>query len=918
MEKTEMDSIITEKISHLLNEEKWTRAAISSFSVSNFDELDNIIKEIADDETKAAVLDDCDEHLAHNKNSIIGLYISGILTLSRNRLDDNNMLQLLGLFTEAGKWNVAEALCNKILTMGDNKSALKILADCYKEQGQEENKIATWEKIIRVDHDETEITKALAEKYEADGDTEKAIGYYKKAILRYSQKKLFTNIKEIWIKLLEIDPDDLDFFNYFLKKIGRTIQAEKIAMLMDDLYRHYKATRDWDNAIGMLKKIIALNFKGDEVRKEIIECFTAKYGDLPHFQNAFNDSNLAQSWRPLNDAISDFEKYIDFAKGNFVYNNEWGIGRIKAVNDEIITIDFFNLETGKTLFGQEMNIKMAVNVLSILPKSHIWVIKCTHKLSDLKQMVLGDVKGTLKTIIKSFDNCADFKLIKKELTQKIRKEGILNDKEWATWLHDAKIILENDKEFGPILDRKGFYEVRVKPITPEEKLLNEFKNKETFFDKIAVYQNYLKKKDLKKNEFYNEMLDYFLGSYKTAGNIGEKICSWLILENTDSSPSESFAELYSQIENVPSAFCAIPEKQKALREGFLEKIKENIPEWVDTYCILFPYYLENYIPDLLINTGSTDKIKAVFKMVVEEFKTYRKPFVWACENEENYDFIKEIMPNEEKILSEMILLLDITNREIAGKNKKNSEEDQKISKKIIQYLFIPKDKKKKGSLSRLDNFIQDADQKTAKQMLFRLEGVSDLDHDLLNDFKKKLKAKYPNIEFDTKKKKVETVYSSGLMVTQAGFEKKQAELKYILEVEIPKNSKEIGEAIALGDLSENAEYKYGKEKQAMLNAAAAKLTEEINTAQVFDKANVKLDKVSFGTKVTLLNMDTNQNVVYNILGPWESVPEKNIISYLAPLADEMLEAEVDEELHFDINGTPYNFKVLSIEVSDLF
>ena len=916
MEKTEMDSIITDKISHLLNEEKWTRAAISSFSVSNFDELDNIIKEIADDETKAAVLEDCDEHLSHNKNSIIGLYISGILTLSRNRLDDNNMLQLLGLFTEAGKWNVAEALCNKMLAMGVNKSALKILADCYKEQGQEENKLATWEKIIRVDHDETEITKALAEKYEADGDTEKAIGYYKKAILRYSQKKLFTNIKEIWIKLLEIDPDDLDFFNYFLKKIGRTIQAEKIAMLMDDLYRHYKANKDWDNAIGMLKKIIALNFKGDEVRKEIIECYTAKYGDLPHFQNALNDSNLSQSWRPLNDAISDFEKYIDFAKGNFVSHNDWGIGRIKAVNDEIITIDFFNMETGKTLFGQEMNIKMAVNVLSILPKEHIWVIKCTHKLSDLKQMVLGDVKGTLRSIIKSFDNCADLKLIKKELTQKIRKEGILNDKEWAAWLHDAKIILEKDQDFGPILEKKGFYEVRVKPMKPEEKLLNEFKNKETFFDKFAVYEKFIKTK-LEKNESYNEMLDYFLGIYKTTGNLGEKICSWLILEDTDSSPSDSFIELYKQIENVPAAFSTIPEKQKNLRESFLGKIKENIPEWADIYCSLFPCHLEAYIPDVLIETGNTDKIKDVFKKVVDEFKSYRKPFVWVCENEENYGCIKETMPSEEKILTEMILLLDITNREIAGKNKKNSEEDQKTSKKIVQYLFTPMDKKKKGSLSRLDKFIQDADQKTAKQMLFRLEGVADLSYELLTEFKNKLKAKYPNIDFDTKKKVVETVYSSGLLVTKAGFEKKQAELKNILEVEIPKNSKEIGEAIALGDLSENAEYKYGKEKQAMLNAAAAKLTEEINSAQVFDKANVKLDKVSFGTKVTMLNLDTNQNIVYNILGPWESVPEKNIISYLAPLADEMLEAEVDEELHFDINGTPYNFKVLSIEASDL-
>ena len=909
-----MDSNITDKISHLLNEEKWTRAAIGSYSVSNFDELDSIIKEIADDETKAAVLENCDEHLAHNKNSIIGLYISGILTLSRNRLDDSSMLQLLGLFTEAGKWNVAEALCNKILALGDNKSALKVLADCYKEEGQEDNKIQTWEKIVRIDHDETEITKALAEKYEADGDTEKAISYYKKAILRFSQKKLFTNIKEIWSKLLEINPDDLDFFHYFLKKIGRTIQAEKIAMLMDELYRHHKADKDWDNAIAMLKEIIALNFKGEEVRKEIIECYTAKYGDLPHFQNALNDSNLSMSWRPLSDAISDFEKYIDFAKGNFVYHNDWGIGRIKAVNDEVITIDFFNLETGKTQFGQEMAIKMAVTTLSTLPKDHIWVIKCTHKLSDLKQMVLSDVKGTLKTLIKSFDNCADLKLIKKELTQKIRKEGILTANEWTSWSQEAKKVLMTDPEFGNILDKKGFFEIRVKPITQEEKLFNVFKNKGSFFDKYSAYEDYLKAK-VEKNEFYNDMLDYFSDVYRTTGDIGEKISSWLILEDTDSSLPESFAELYSKIQDVKKAFCAIPERQKTLRERFLAKIKETIPEWADIYCSLFPCQLDSYIPDTLIESGCSDKIKDVFKKVLDDFKTARKPFVWVCENEESYPFIKEIMPPEEKILTQMILLLDITNREIAGKNKKNSEEDQKTSKKIVQYLFAT-DKKKKGSLSRFDQYIRDADQKSAKQMLFRLEGVSGLSYEILNEFRRKLKEKYPNITFETGRP-LEVVNSGGTMVTQAGLDKKQEELKYIMEVEIPKNSKEIGEAIALGDLSENAEYKYGKEKQAMLNAAVGKLTEEINSAQVFDKSNLDLNKISFGTKVTLLNMDTTQNAVYTILGPWESVPEKNIISYQAPLADELIGSEVDEELHFEINGTKYNFKVISIEASDL-
>ena len=916
MEKTDMDSNITDKISHLLNEEKWTRSAISSYSVSNFEELDSIINEIADDETKEAVLLDCEDHLAHNKNSIIGLYISGIITLSKNRLDDSNMLQLISLFTDAGKWNVAELLCNKMLAMGDNKSALKILADCYKEEGLEEKKIATWERIIRVDHEETDITKALAEKYEADGDTEKAISYYKKAILRYSQKKLFVNMKEIWTKLLEIDPDDLDFFQYFLKKISRTIQAEKIAMLMDDLYRHYKALKDWDNAISMLKKIIALNFKGDEVRKEIIECYTAKYGDLPHFQNALGDSNLSQSWRPLNDAISDFEKYIDFAKGNFVFHNDWGIGRIKAINDEIITIDFFNLETGKTRLGQEMNIKMAVNTLSILPKSHIWVIKCTHKLSDLKKMVMNkeNVKNILKTIIKSFDNCADLKIIKKELTQKIKNEGILNAKEWASWSQQAKKELMENPEFGNILDKKGFYEVRVKPITPEEKLFNVFKNKENFFDKFTAYQDYLDAK-VEKNEFYNEMLDYFFNVYRTTGNFGEKISSWLILEDTDSSIAESFAEFYSQIPDVAAAFCEIPERQTYLRESFLKKIKEAVPEWSDIYCSLFPCHLDSFIPDTLIGAGYEVKIKDVFKNILDKFKANRKPFVWVCEHEDDYPIIKEIMPDQEKIITEMILLLDITNRDIANKNKKNSVDDQKISKKIEQYLFAPLDKKKKDSRNRIAPLILDVDKKSAKQMLFRLEGIAGLDYAILSDIKNQLKEKYPDIVLETEQP-LEVVYSGGLLVTKAGLDKKREELKYILEVEIPKNSKEIGEAIALGDLSENAEYKYGKEKQEMLNSTVGKLTEEINNAQVFDKANLNLNKVSFGTKVTLLNLDTNQNVVYTILGPWESVPEKNIISYKAPLADELLGAEKDEELHFEINGTRHNIKVVAIEASE--
>ncbi len=894
MERIEMNSDIIEKINHLLNEEKWTRAAISSYSVENFKELDSIIEGITDEETKVEVLKNCEEHLSRNRNSIIGLYLSGIITLSRNQLDDSAMMQLESMFTEAGKWNVAEYLCNKMLEFGNNKAALKELADCYESEGKEEEKIAVWERIIKADTEETDIARALAERYEAEGDIEKAIDYYKKAIHRYAHKKQYTNVNAIWKKIMEIDPDDIEFFNHFLKKVSRTIPADKLPDLMEALYQHYKAAKDWDNAISMLKEIIALDSKTIEVRKEIIDCFTAKYGDLPHFQKALNDSNLSQSWRPINDAISDFEKHIAFAKGNFVFHSNWGIGQIAAIKDENIVINFIKKR------GHIMESKMAVNALSILPKDHIWVVKCTHKLPELKKMVKEDVAGTLKTIIKSFGNCADLKRIKAELCP-----GILSLSEWTTWSAGAKKVLKTDPEFGNLPEKEDFYEVRVKPITFGEKIYNRFKSQDKFFDKYVTFQDYCQE-GAEENDFYTEMLSYFQGFLKLAGNADEKvICSWLLLEKIGSKLNESFTDLFGQIQDVAATFRAIPERQTELRKDFLEKIRTDIPEWPDIYCKLFPCYLSSFIPDTLIKAGYTDKVQAVFKQIMEDFKTDRESFVWICRHGDDYQFFKDLKPAEEKILTEMLHLLDITNREIA--NKKNAPANRKISRQIEQYIFKEE---------RLEKFLLESDQKKAKLMISLLEGVANLNPNIVPDFKKKLKAKYPDIIFDSERP-MEVVSRAGLLVTEAGMDRKQQELKYILEVEIPKNSKEIGEAIALGDLSENAEYKFGKEKQEMLNISAKKLKDDIEKAQVFDKSKLNLNKISFGTKVTMLNLDTNQNVVYTILGPWESDPEKNIISYIAPLGDELLGAEKDDELHFEINGTQYNFKVLSIEASDL-
>jgi transcription elongation factor GreA-like protein len=83
-----MQENLLKNVSELLNEEKWTRATLNSYSIGNFKELDDLIAEIRKADLDSEVKDLADEHLKHSKNSIIALYLGGIISLRRQQVDD--------------------------------------------------------------------------------------------------------------------------------------------------------------------------------------------------------------------------------------------------------------------------------------------------------------------------------------------------------------------------------------------------------------------------------------------------------------------------------------------------------------------------------------------------------------------------------------------------------------------------------------------------------------------------------------------------------------------------------------------------------------------------------------------------------------------------------------------------------------
>ncbi len=157
-------------------------------------------------------------------------------------------------------------------------------------------------------------------------------------------------------------------------------------------------------------------------------------------------------------------------------------------------------------------------------------------------------------------------------------------------------------------------------------------------------------------------------------------------------------------------------------------------------------------------------------------------------------------------------------------------------------------------------------------------------------------------------KQVETV-----PITQEGFRKLKAQLRQLELVEWPDILKDIEEARALGDLSENAEYQYAKEKQGLLDAKIRQLKDRLSRADVIDPSNMSGDRVLFGAKAIAKNLETDKQVTYIIVGPDEADVTCGKISIQSPIGRAFVGKKVGDMVEVITPGGKRTFKILKVK-----
>jgi len=155
--------------------------------------------------------------------------------------------------------------------------------------------------------------------------------------------------------------------------------------------------------------------------------------------------------------------------------------------------------------------------------------------------------------------------------------------------------------------------------------------------------------------------------------------------------------------------------------------------------------------------------------------------------------------------------------------------------------------------------------------------------------------------------------SDSVPMTQEGYQRLQEELKHLTRVERPKVVKDIEIARGHGDLSENAEYDAAKDRQGFIEGRIRELNDKIARAQVINPADLNEEKVVFGAKVTLFDVDSGNEVTYQIVGEDEADIKDSKISVTSPVGKALIGHRLDDEVRIQVPSGLKIYELIDIK-----
>jgi len=149
-------------------------------------------------------------------------------------------------------------------------------------------------------------------------------------------------------------------------------------------------------------------------------------------------------------------------------------------------------------------------------------------------------------------------------------------------------------------------------------------------------------------------------------------------------------------------------------------------------------------------------------------------------------------------------------------------------------------------------------------------------------------------------------------ISRTGYNRLKGELDRLQKEDLPRVMRDVAEARELGDLKENGAYLAAREQQGFLVGRIRKLNGMLSRSDVIDCTKVEPDLAVFGTVVTLLDLDTDKRLTYQLLGPDEADSDTGSISLHSPIGEAILDHAVGDKVDVSTPRGDRHFEVIEI------
>ena len=714
--------------------------------------------------------------------------------------------------------------------------------------------------------------------------------------------KDFETLENTWLELLEANPVPSAELAGLLRSLVDVEEGARAVELVLALAPDLVSAGRHAEALPLLRAVAPAAEGNEEIRGGLMDCYRREYAELPHLDPCIDSAGLLTS-PDLGAAVATLDKLLSYQEGDYFYHpSGWGAGPITGfdVLSASATIDF-ELKPGHTV-----PLVSIETIFVPLAPDDFRVLRLTDP-DHLRQLAQDNPPELVRMVIAAHDCRLTQRRLRSALAGRIVPEA-----DWSRWWTRARAALKRDPLVEITKGANALMTLRATALTYEDETRGRFdriKDLNLKLDVIREYADHMAG-DADTEAFLVPAAEQIAadipkappGLAFEAALLIDKLC---VGAGSHPAPADILA---AQDDPLPllNGLATTPARRLAFSR--LKQAADGWPHLCRRILLEGPKELWDAAAGELPTDGEPPTLASTVADVLDHPKPTLELFAWLCRS-----LISGRLPGHVAVATVFDRLLT-EGDELA---RARAEHVAAMRRRRIDHPFPQaqalndiRQALRAGQLAYFDQIVEDTSGSEASRLLFRIRQSSILSAQTARLLERKITRRYPRLLAEADKPAAtepELIYA-----TAQGIARRRKERDRIVNDLIPENAKAIGRAAAMGDISDNADWRAAIQERDRLSALAAQMNGELARARPIEPAMVHADHVSIGGRVTIENVDTAERATYDLLGMWDSDAERGIIAYVAPLAQALLRHRVGETVEFEHAGAEAAYRILAI------